>query len=604
MGNSISSPATDAASNEKSHKRSTKAEVRKLWLSQSRKLVLTALAVRQLQAKLNITELEAQPIARADLCDLLRLPTSTEEHPVGYNIAVGLLVDMCKIMGYFPFVEEDLPQTLTVDCLIVSMLFHSQLFKRILPQYDYLILLFICLSRSADAGTVLHDLEKPRLDDASVAVEFTETGKVQWQSLHCVEHYDDIDLHALHVRKSDLIHVVALLLAVSLATATKGEIGTSFTEELANRIEIWHDFEHYASAMVRFIDMLTSEPTINLESFKLGVEGGFPRFFEAGFQEIFQGWCLPRSVDSAEGAASSCMAKLLPKFAPSPLVSYPTFALFASILDKTGLRVTPQNAVQLYSGAESGFLIRSLELKIFKWQAPTIVLVSGKRLRRKTIASNKRYQQLTEKYPRFFRTSEEATKPWQRDSDRITYAVIVSQPWRVSNKKNFGDEMCTIISLAPHFDIYKSVNNPILRGELVYFNTLGMGIGFGNDQPINKRGVKKYMPGDTSLTIEANLEFAIFRHIVTPTSNSKRYFHKSRQMQLQHEDFEDRFMITNLEVWGVGSTKELEEQKRLWEWESKQAEARRSVNLKNTGEERAFLEMVGLVGNHGGGGSV
>lgn len=602
MGNSVSSPGTDVASNEKSHKICTKAEVLKLWRNQSRKLVMTAVAVKQLQAKLNVTELEDQPIARADLCGLVRLPTPTKEHPAGYNIAVGLLVDMCKIMGCFPFVKSDPAQTLTVDCLIVSMFFHSQLFKRILPQYDYLTLLFICLSRYADAGTVLHDLEKPRPGDASVTVGITDTGKVQWQFLHCVKHYDDIDFQGLHVRKSDLIHMVALLLAVTLASATKGE--SSFMEELATRIKIWHEFEHCASAMVRFIDMLTSKPTINLESFKLGVEGGFPRLFEMGFQVIFQGWCQPARTNAAERTASILTAKLLPKFTPSRLMSYPTFALFASILGKTGFQITPQNTVKLYSGAESGFLIRSLELKIFKWQAPTIFLVSGKRLRKKTIASNKRYQQFTEEYPRFFRTSEEATKPWQRDSDRITYAVIVSQPWRVSNKKNFGDDMCTIISLVPHFDIYKSVTNPILKGELVYFNTLGMGIGFGNDQSINKSGVKKYLPGDTSLTIEANLEFAIFRHIVTPTSNPRRYFHKSQQLQLQHEDFEDRFMVTNLEVWGVGSTKELEEQKRLWEWEAKQAEARRSVNLKNTGEERAFLEMVGLVGNHGGGGSI
>ena len=32
-------------------------------------------------------------------------------------------------------------------------------------------------------------------------------------------------------------------------------------------------------------------------------------------------------------------------------------------------------------------------------------------------------------------------------------------------------------------------------------------------------------------------------------------------------------MITYLEVWGIGSTKELEEQRKQWEWEEKQAQA-------------------------------
>lgn len=106
------------------------------------------------------------------------------------------------------------------------------------------------------------------------------------------------------------------------------------------------------------------------------------------------------------------------------------------------------------------------------------------------------------------------------------------------------------------------------------------------------------MPGDISLTIEANLEFAIFRHISSPNSNGASFFQKSKQNEISVQDFEDRFMISDLEVWGIGSTKELEEQRKQWAWEEKQAEARQSVNLRGLGEERAFLEMVGLVGNH------
>ena len=77
-----------------------------------------------------------------------------------------------------------------------------------------------------------------------------------------------------------------------------------------------------------------------------------------------------------------------------------------------------------------------------------------------------------------------------------------------------------------------------------------------------------------------------------------------RLLQGSSQDYEDRFLITDLEVWGVGSSKELEEQKKQWDWEKKQAEARQSVNLRSMGEDRALLEMVGLVGNHGSGGSV
>ena len=133
-----------------------------------------------------------------------------------------------------------------------------------------------------------------------------------------------------------------------------------------------------------------------------------------------------------------------------------------------------------------------------------------------------------------------------------------------------------------------------------------MGLGFGNLQPLNKNGHQKYYPGDVSLTIEANLEFAIFRHLAQLTqSNTTNFFHPSSVVgQLGNGgNFEDRFTITDLEVWGIGSMKELDEQRKQWEWEEKQANARQSVNVRSMGEERAFLEMAGLVGNHGSYGS-
>ncbi|KAM9923335.1 hypothetical protein OXX80_011582 [Metschnikowia pulcherrima] len=131
-----------------------------------------------------------------------------------------------------------------------------------------------------------------------------------------------------------------------------------------------------------------------------------------------------------------------------------------------------------------------------------------------------------------------------------------------------------------------------------------MGIGFGNEQPVNKNNTRRHLPGSVSLTIEANLEFGIFRHIVNAGANTPRFFETSSQDTVRDQDYEDRFMITDLEVWGVGSTKELDEQRKQWEWEEKQAQARQGVNLRNLGEERAFLEMAGLVGNQGSGGSV
>jgi hypothetical protein len=100
------------------------------------------------------------------------------------------------------------------------------------------------------------------------------------------------------------------------------------------------------------------------------------------------------------------------------------------------------------------------------------------------------------------------------------------------------------------------------------------------------------------------LEYAVFRHISSQAGSGTTSFSTGVQPEISGHDYEDRFLITDLEVWGVGSSKELEEQKKQWDWEKKQAEARQSVNLRSMGEDKALLEMVGLVGNHGSGGSV
>ena len=55
---------------------------------------------------------------------------------------------------------------------------------------------------------------------------------------------------------------------------------------------------------------------------------------------------------------------------------------------------------------------------------------------------------------------------------------------------------------------------------------------------------------------------------------------------------------------GCGGEKELEEQVKLWQWEEMEAKRRQHINLQSMGEDRALLEMAGLVGQHQSGGSV
>lgn len=45
------------------------------------------------------------------------------------------------------------------------------------------------------------------------------------------------------------------------------------------------------------------------------------------------------------------------------------------------------------------------------------------------------------------------------------------------------------------------------------------------------------------------------------------------------DDWQDRFQIEEIEVWGCGGDKEAEEQRKMWAWEEREALLRRNVNL-------------------------
>ncbi len=71
-------------------------------------------------------------------------------------------------------------------------------------------------------------------------------------------------------------------------------------------------------------------------------------------------------------------------------------------------------------------------------------------------------------------------------------------------------------------------------------------------------------------------------------------------------DFQERFEISSLEVYGCGGDEEARQQAERWAWEAREAEARRKINL-GTGDieaDRALLEMAGLIGTNRSGGSM
>lgn len=594
-------------------------------------LLLKPAELAAISAKINMRdghETDAV-LTNTDLAHLLRLHGTDAADSVDERLAAALrsVYGSFTVLARLPLLRH--PQIsgtqLTLRGLVVALVVYLGRIYKIWPQADFWRLLFAALALEPaaagekdsepdeKAGPGAH-LEDKYTVDAFIAQDSDDPRvacrRIRWQSLDSLSCYDGLDFDSLSIPAFKVVQVLALLLMVN-AVPPQARVKM---QQLMHRLatEYWAAFEAAAVAFLRSVSPEITER--NLRSSKItfaqfaALRNGTGEFLPNAFSKLFK-FSIQLSVTTGYGnepapeeqSQGPTPPKKIKAFSPSRLVDGATISLLSVFLANVGtnVEISSQNLIELYNGSQTGFSIRSLELKIFKWQAPTIFLVSGKRLRNKTISKNKRYQAFDSEFPRFFRSSEDPKRAWQSDTDKVTFAVYVNEPWRHSNKANFGDTKTAILAMLPRYDYFEAT-----RANSVYFNNQGMGIGFGNEQPVNKNNVRKYMPGNVSLTIEANLEFGVFRHIVNAGVNTPRFFGLSLQAEIQGQDYEDRFVITDLEVWGVGSTKELEEQRKQWEWEEKQAQDRQGVNMRNIGEDRALLELAGLVGNHGGGGSM
>lgn len=72
-------------------------------------------------------------------------------------------------------------------------------------------------------------------------------------------------------------------------------------------------------------------------------------------------------------------------------------------------------------------------------------------------------------------------------------------------------------------------------------------------------------------------------------------------------DWQDRFEIEALEIWGFGGSEEMERQRRRIEGEEREARLRKEGIIGRTGDvdvDREILMMAGLIGQNQHGGSI
>jgi hypothetical protein len=314
----------------------------------------------------------------------------------------------------------------------------------------------------------------------------------------------------------------------------------------------------------------------------------------------------------------------------------------------------------LYLGHNHGYSMGSFEKSVFKWRAPSILLISGTLLSPTTKQSHARafldelpHRRLSSSVnspPPLKSAVDPAESPTQ-DTQRIIYGAYIPVPWEVTNKSTFGTDKTTLFQLSPVHDVFpaSSVNQ-----NYTYFNkpsSLYSGLGFGSPLPTyssmtasqqsnstRRSSITNYSARDTaygsgsfsessfsgpsspgltrrssligdeyiplgpvSLHIDDALEFGVFTHATSSGGSFQPSKLPATARSGNGADWQDRFEIDAIEVWGVGDASIAEEQRRAWLWEARESERSKTVNLGigDIEADRELLKMAGLMKDEG-----
>lgn len=478
-----------------------------------------------------------------------------------------LLFQVVNVVGRYPLMSTTHSEGLNYCSLVRALvLLNKERCAKVFPHMDILKVMFIALASGSSQRT------KPVSDSQTLI--YSANGSIAWDELPVANEEDNLDIPQMVIPADDLLEIMAFFLAIARFEAP---------QSLSVYSESLHHFDKYKKQAFNILKTMNTsvkmnsidEFTVNYEQLSTVVTSVASHLFDP-LKFILEQLLYSETTDEKAPPVPT-ISRLVNEFTLSQLSTFLKPELVYSRIRK------------LYVGSDSGFSMRSFESKAFKWNAPTILLIKGKRVSDKN--TNPRYKKFDENFPRY----KGGVEDHATDSDELIYGVYLEQPWKITNKDTFGTPNTMIFQISPVQRIFES---SISAKHFVYFNTLGGGIGFGSEQPKLKNNFIRYSPGNVSLTLDASLEFAVFRHLGLGGE-----FRSKKADEVQQE-WEDRFILSDVEVWGCGGAKELADQNKQWEWEQKDAKRRQQIDLKSLGEDRALLEMAGLIGQHQSGGSV
>lgn len=522
---------------------------------------------------------------------------------------------MVSFIGAFPFLQ-DAPAIMGLDALVNTVIILTERYQRLLLKgsTDRRKLLFKSLAvydrkmlqshdghdgvsssspapggsgSSTDAAD--EDEDEPDDDDGLVISTL--------ELLNCVQAYEDAGPPTTHEAIIPADNFRKLIMLLLLVAPMDPQEKLSQYAERTTGAEL-ESLRSAAESILAALLNVEKSPGIRSRAFDIVLPVALPFLFQ-GFNALFGRFLFSKNLefDKQRGPGDQ-------DDRPSPLVPAPLLQEKASIMNSTVLSqlsfFIPGSSLfrrlrMLYSGEQDGFSMGSFETKVFNWRAPTILLVRGTRITDSSGGSEERFAASLP--PKRF--------PDGSQSSRLTYGLYVSQPWRHSHKECFGDSDTLLFQLEPIHDVFhaSALNRDYVSFAKPGINSTNTGIAVGNPLPKSSSSYRRQSIthlGSVALLLDSSFEFGVFTH-----DNSSRggAFQGSVSRRF---DFQDRFEIESLEVWGCGGDEEAKVQAERWAFEAREAEARRRINL-GTGDieaDRALLEMAGLVGHNQSGGSI
>lgn len=359
-----------------------------------------------------------------------------------------------------------------------------------------------------------------------------------------------------------------------------------------------------------------TQTKIGYLQFEKAYRTSFPHLFEP-LKTLFAGLLYPKNLDykannldqlglqpKLESVQNDVCAakpnhKIFKKEAPTKLVNSATVAQLGTMF---GQEVYDEMK-KLYIGTQAGFSLQSFEHKVFNWKESTLLLVLGRPVGE--LESSARERQFNETIPPLnaLKEKDQNQQPITKLCNETTvktsnnthsqanfvFGAVVTDRWKAHTKNTFGNEQSVIIQLEPVQDRFLAKPKDQTPADsdkyYAYFTKMVPGgIGFGSAPPIYPQGfpslaggefsssfgIPKSSPymarrrsssfaitpqfslGKVSLTLDDSLEFGVFRHLghggsYEPSTGSR-----------ENDEWENRFEILELEVWGNGKHHTLE----------------------------------------------